>query len=146
MAVRRTGLDYGRSGRSAPVRLTSWSTRLTPRCSAMIFRSSWAGLAGHIECSRPFLGPGSGYGRRTAPLVLPTRRSDDPPNSELEYSPTQPNKPASRGATMSGLVIIWTKVDEAPARATFSLLPIVEAFAGTASVTMKLKDISLTGR
>src|SRR4029079_19150147 len=29
---------------------------------------------------------------------------------------------------------------------TFSLLPIVEAFVGTAGVTMKLKDISLTGR
>jgi isocitrate dehydrogenase len=47
---------------------------------------------------------------------------------------------------MSGLEIIWTKVDEAPALATFSLLPIVEAFVGTAGVTMKLKDISLTGR
>jgi isocitrate dehydrogenase len=47
---------------------------------------------------------------------------------------------------MSELEIIWTKVDEAPALATFSLLPIVEAFVGTAGVTMKLKDISLTGR
>jgi isocitrate dehydrogenase len=36
--------------------------------------------------------------------------------------------------------------DEAPALATFSLLPIVEAFVGTAGVKMKLKDISLTGR
>jgi len=47
---------------------------------------------------------------------------------------------------MSDLEIVWTKTDEAPALATFSLLPIVEAFAGTAGVTMKLKDISLTGR
>jgi isocitrate dehydrogenase len=47
---------------------------------------------------------------------------------------------------MSELEIIWTKVDEAPALATFSLLPIVEAFVGTAGVTMTLKDISLTGR
>src|SRR5277367_6099795 len=47
---------------------------------------------------------------------------------------------------MSELEIVWTKVDEAPALATFSLLPIVEAFVGTAGVTMKLKDISLTGR
>src|SRR5215813_3512558 len=47
---------------------------------------------------------------------------------------------------MSELEIIWTKVDEAPALATFSLLPIVEAFVGTAGVAMKLKDISLTGR
>jgi isocitrate dehydrogenase len=47
---------------------------------------------------------------------------------------------------MSDLEIIWTKVDEAPALATFSLLPIVQAFVGTAGVTLKLKDISLTGR
>jgi isocitrate dehydrogenase len=47
---------------------------------------------------------------------------------------------------MSDLEIVWTKVDEAPALATFSLLPIVEAVVGTAGVTMKLKDISLTGR
>src|SRR5690242_12686492 len=47
---------------------------------------------------------------------------------------------------MSDLEIVWTKVDEAPALATFSLLPIVEAFVGTAGVKMKLKDISLVGR
>ncbi|MGE0222581.1 MAG: NADP-dependent isocitrate dehydrogenase [Acetobacteraceae bacterium] len=47
---------------------------------------------------------------------------------------------------MSELEIIWTKVDEAPALATFSLLPIVKAFVGTAGVTMTMKDISLAGR
>src|SRR3954464_8053160 len=47
---------------------------------------------------------------------------------------------------MSNLEIVWTKVDEAPGLATFSLLPIVEAFVGAAGVKMKLKDISLTGR
>ena len=47
---------------------------------------------------------------------------------------------------MSDLEIIWTKTDEAPALATFSLLPIIQAFVGTAGVTMTLKDISLTGR
>ncbi len=47
---------------------------------------------------------------------------------------------------MSDLEIVWTKVDEAPGLATFSLLPIVQAFVGTAGVKMKLADISLTGR
>jgi isocitrate dehydrogenase len=47
---------------------------------------------------------------------------------------------------MSNLEIVWTKVDEAPALATYSLLPIVEAFVGAAGVSMKLKDISLAGR
>src|SRR3954454_21705379 len=53
---------------------------------------------------------------------------------------------ATRGASMPNLEIVWTKVDEAPALATFSLLPIVEAFVGAAGVSVKLKDISLAGR
>ncbi len=47
---------------------------------------------------------------------------------------------------MSNLEIVWTKVDEAPALATYSLLPIVNAFVGAAGVSVKLKDISLAGR
>jgi isocitrate dehydrogenase len=47
---------------------------------------------------------------------------------------------------MPDLEIMWTKVDEAPALATYSLLPIVKAFAGTAGVSVTLKDISLAGR
>ena len=47
---------------------------------------------------------------------------------------------------MSNLEIMWTKTDEAPALATYSLLPIVEAFVGAAGVSVKLRDISLAGR
>ncbi|MFM7777784.1 MAG: NADP-dependent isocitrate dehydrogenase, partial [Alphaproteobacteria bacterium] len=47
---------------------------------------------------------------------------------------------------MSELEIVWTKVDEAPALATYSLLPIVQSFVGVTGVKMSLKDISLTGR
>ena len=47
---------------------------------------------------------------------------------------------------MPDLEIMWTKVDEAPALATYSLLPIVKAFVGAAGVSMTLKDISLAGR
>ena len=47
---------------------------------------------------------------------------------------------------MPNLEIMWTKVDEAPALATYSLLPIIEAFVGAAGVSVKLKDISLAGR
>src|SRR6202789_2288227 len=53
---------------------------------------------------------------------------------------------ATRGASMPNLEIMWTKVDEAPALATYSLLPIVEAFVGAAGVSVTLKDISLAGR
>jgi len=42
--------------------------------------------------------------------------------------------------------IIYTYTDEAPALATYSLLPIVQAFAGTAGISVELRDISLAGR
>lgn len=47
---------------------------------------------------------------------------------------------------MSSAKIIWTKIDEAPALATYSLLPIVQAFAGSADVAIETRDISLAGR
>ena len=42
--------------------------------------------------------------------------------------------------------IIYTKTDEAPLLATYSLLPVVEAFAKNAGVNIELRDISLSGR
>jgi isocitrate dehydrogenase len=42
--------------------------------------------------------------------------------------------------------IIWSKIDEAPALATYSLLPIVNAFTQAAGVTVETSDISLAGR
>ncbi|MFA5453776.1 MAG: NADP-dependent isocitrate dehydrogenase [Sulfurimonas sp.] len=42
--------------------------------------------------------------------------------------------------------IIWSKIDEAPALATYSLLPIVKAFVKDAGVDVELSDISLSGR
>ena len=42
--------------------------------------------------------------------------------------------------------IIYTQTDEAPALATYSLLPIVQAFAGTAGIRVETRDISLSGR
>jgi len=42
--------------------------------------------------------------------------------------------------------IIYTFTDEAPALATYSLLPIVEAFAGAAGVSIETRDISLAAR
>ncbi|WHZ19965.1 MAG: isocitrate dehydrogenase [NADP] [Rhodanobacteraceae bacterium] len=42
--------------------------------------------------------------------------------------------------------IIYTLTDEAPFLATASLLPIIEAFAGSAGVALETRDISLAGR
>ena len=42
--------------------------------------------------------------------------------------------------------IIYTKTDEAPALATYSFLPIVEAFSKTAGIDVETRDISLAAR
>ena len=47
---------------------------------------------------------------------------------------------------MSDPTIIYTKTDEAPALATYSLLPIIKAFARPCGVQVETRDISLAGR
>ena len=42
--------------------------------------------------------------------------------------------------------IIWTKIDEAPALATYSLLPVVQGFTRGTGVAVETRDISLAGR
>lgn len=42
--------------------------------------------------------------------------------------------------------IIYTAIDEAPALATYSLLPIIKAFTGAAGIEVETRDISLSGR
>jgi len=42
--------------------------------------------------------------------------------------------------------IIWTEIDEAPALATYSLLPIIQAFTKGTGVAVETRDISLAGR
>src|SRR5690606_5659360 len=42
--------------------------------------------------------------------------------------------------------IIYTKTDEAPALATYSLLPIIQAFTRHAGIAVETRDISLAGR
>ena len=42
--------------------------------------------------------------------------------------------------------IIYTKIDEAPALATYSLLPIIKAFVEASGIEVETKDISLAGR
>ncbi|WP_040157384.1 NADP-dependent isocitrate dehydrogenase [Mobilicoccus massiliensis] len=42
--------------------------------------------------------------------------------------------------------IIWTQIDEAPALASYSFLPIVEAFTNGTGIDIETSDISLSGR
>ncbi|MDT0305913.1 NADP-dependent isocitrate dehydrogenase [Streptomyces sp. DSM 44917] len=47
---------------------------------------------------------------------------------------------------MTDSTIIYTHTDEAPALATYSFLPVVQAYARTAGVGVETRDISLAGR
>ncbi|MEW1549507.1 NADP-dependent isocitrate dehydrogenase [Streptomyces tsukubensis] len=47
---------------------------------------------------------------------------------------------------MTDSTIIYTHTDEAPALATYSFLPVIEAYASTAGVAVESRDISLAGR
>jgi isocitrate dehydrogenase len=47
---------------------------------------------------------------------------------------------------MTKAKIIWTKIDEAPALATHTLLPIIQAYTKGSGIEVETKDISLTGR
>ena len=46
----------------------------------------------------------------------------------------------------SQATILYTKTDEAPLLATYSLLPIIQAFSTKAGINVDLRDISLAGR
>ncbi|MDG6221578.1 MAG: NADP-dependent isocitrate dehydrogenase, partial [Candidatus Thermoplasmatota archaeon] len=50
------------------------------------------------------------------------------------------------GARSKGGKIIYTKVDEAPGLATYSLLPIIQVYAKAANLKVETRDISLAGR
>src|SRR6478735_3860614 len=50
------------------------------------------------------------------------------------------------GAVRAMARIIYTHTDEAPLLATYSFLPIIEAYAAQAGVEVETRDISLAGR
>ena len=52
----------------------------------------------------------------------------------------------SDAASAQNATIIYTRTDEAPLLATYSLLPIISAFTGQAGVVVETRDISLAGR
>jgi isocitrate dehydrogenase len=53
---------------------------------------------------------------------------------------------SASASTPAGPEIVYTLTDEAPLLATYSLLPIVRAYAATAGVPVVTRDISLAGR
>merc|ERR1719473_424580 len=62
-------------------------------------------------------------------------------------SSTQPlAKRRKTHSTMSSAKIVYTHTDEAPMLATYSFLPIIQAFVGSSNVQVELSDISVSGR
>ena len=51
-----------------------------------------------------------------------------------------------RKIEMKKSTIVWTKIDEAPALASYCLLPIIKAFTKDTDIEIETKDISLAGR
>ncbi len=47
---------------------------------------------------------------------------------------------------MPSAKIIWTKIDEAPALATYALLPVIQAYTKNTGIDIEISDISLAGR
>ncbi len=62
----------------------------------------------------------------------------------MDYSPGGSTKGEHMATNVSK--IIWTKIDEAPALATYSFLPVVQAFTRGTGVSVETCDISLAGR
>ncbi len=65
-------------------------------------------------------------------------------SSESSAASTPSSHPGSIPGSIPG--IIYTHTDEAPLLATYSLLPIIEAYAAQAGVPVETRDISLAGR
>ncbi len=63
----------------------------------------------------------------------------------MTNAPTTQPSPTGPDGTRPD-TIIYTFTDEAPALATYSLLPIVQAYAGVVGVEIETRDISLAGR
>ncbi len=75
--------------------------------------------------------------------MLSKIRSELPLTGLLRCSYVAPLIPLTMPAAPT---IIYTKTDEAPALATYSLLPIIQAFTKHAGIKVETRDISLAGR
>ena len=86
----------------------------------------------------------------SAPLRQQPARLDSEPIPDLKYNVRPrgqgPNHDTPENQTMPGPKIIYTETDEAPALATYSFLPIVQAYTQAAGITVETRDISLAGR
>ena len=114
-----------------------------PRTSAAIF--CWSGGRVCDAVVRyPFVDASSARRTPVSPL---TPRAQPPAGQALPSGPsylTSERVRLQESPTMAK--IIYTHTDEAPLLATYSFLPIIQAYAATAGVDVETRDISLAGR
>ena len=84
--------------------------------------------------------------RRTCCTSTPSSASDRAAAVAAAYERGLLDARDGQIAWAARMKIIYTYTDEAPALATHSFLPIIEAFAGKAGVDVETRDISLAGR
>ena len=81
-------------------------------------------------------------------MSSPTANSE--PIADLKYNVRPAGKPPNHDIPetqiMPSAKIIYTETDEAPALATYSFLPIVQAYSQVAGIAVETRDISLAGR
>lgn len=82
--------------------------------------------------------------RRSVLPLLRTRQAHFNAGAAIRWSSTPVPNVAKASSTANR--IIYTETDEAPALATYSLLPIIKTFVKASGVTIETRDISLSGR
>src|SRR3954454_14418047 len=88
----------------------------------------------------------SGSAYRTSARSLARNRCRAGGTKAIAFEYRLPSPATGQRRGKQAMKVIYTYTDEAPALATHSLLPIVEAFASQAGVDIELRDISLAGR
>src|SRR5437762_13530743 len=58
----------------------------------------------------------------------------------------RPSPQGGHAVTAAPGKVVWTEIDEAPAPATYSLLPIIRNFTGETGIAIEAADLSLAGR
>src|SRR5829696_1749550 len=89
---------------------------------------------------------GSEYRASARSLALSRWRAGGTNAMTTSVNDGYPQRPLRQRREEQAMKLIYTYTDEAPALATHSLLPIVEAFTGVAGVEVETRDISLAGR
>ena len=88
----------------------------------------------------------SGAGRLRLAGRIMTKIPNSPGRVCRDNVPDVTDTDLDQPSDHSGATIIYTRTDEAPLLATYSFLPIIQAFTAQAGVSVETRDISLAGR